>query len=161
MITTCLSCLTTGGPNRNMVCRHRKLTRRIREGPKEGGDDQPPRILRTGIHLGWEMCAPPERTLSQTMGQARWLARDNPETNPITIESETESHLAEQFSWVPLLCCSPPGCPFPIKSFALAARVSPWTIHFQVLDKSPLLGPGRGLPSWNKGANNISSKINI
>ena len=26
-----------------------------------------------------------------------------------------------------------------------------WTIHFQVLDKSPLLGPGRGPPSCNSG----------
>ena len=28
--------------------------------------------------------------------------------------------------------------PFPIKSLALSAPVSPWTIHFRVLDKSPL-----------------------
>ena len=26
--------------------------------------------------------------------------------------------------------CSPPGCPFPIKSFRLSAHVSPQTIHF-------------------------------
>ena len=52
--------------------------------------------------------------------------------------------------WVPLPYCSPPGCPFPIKSLALLAHVSPRTIHFRVLDKSPVLGPGRGLPSCNK-----------
>ena len=28
--------------------------------------------------------------------------------------------------------------------------MSPHTIHFQVLDKSPVSGPGRGLPSCNK-----------
>ena len=55
-----------------------------------------------------------------------------------------------QFSWVPLPCCSPPGCPFPVKSLALSAHVSPWTIHFRVLDKSPVSGPGRGPPSCNK-----------
>ena len=27
------------------------------------------------------------------VGQARWLARENPETNPVTIEPETASHL--------------------------------------------------------------------
>ena len=28
--------------------------------------------------------------------------------------------------------------------------MSPWTIHFRVLDKSPVSGPGRGPPSCNK-----------
>ena len=32
-----------------------------------------------------------------------------------------------QFSWVSLPSCSPPGCPFPIKSLALSAHVSPRT----------------------------------
>ena len=40
----------------------------------------------------------------------------HPETNPITIKPKTASHTAEQFSWVPLPYCSPPGCPFPKKS---------------------------------------------
>ena len=37
------------------------------------------------------------------------MAKDNPETNPITIKPET----AELFSWIPLFYCSPPGFPFP------------------------------------------------
>ena len=41
------------------------------------------------------------------------LAKDNLETNPITIKLETASHVAELFSWVPLPYCSPPECPFP------------------------------------------------
>ena len=89
------------------------------------------------------------------MGQARWLARDNPETNPITINPETLSHVAEQFSWVPLPYCSLPGRPFPINSFALSARVSPRTVHLWVLDKSPLSGPGRGPSSCNTRINNF------
>ena len=60
------------------------------------------------------------------------------------------SHAAELFSWVPLPYCSPPWCPFPIKSLALSAHVSPRTIHLRVLDKSPVSGPGRGPPSCNK-----------
>ena len=63
--------------------------------------------------------------------------------NPITIKPEAASHAAELFSWVPLPYCFPPGCPFPIKPLASSARVSPWTIHFRVLDKSPVSGPGR------------------
>ena len=38
----------------------------------------------------------------------------------------------------------PPGCPFPIKSLALSAHVSPQTVHFRVLDKSTVLGPWKG-----------------
>ena len=95
------------------------------------------------------------------------LAKDNPETNPISIKPETTSHMAEQFSWVPLPSRSAPRRPFPIKPLALSACLSHWTIHFQVLDKSPLSGPGRGpLPAtegesrhkilkavWPQGAN--------
>ena len=77
------------------------------------------------------------------------MAKDHPETNPITIKLETVSHAAEQFSWISLPYCSPPGYPFPIKSLALSAYVSPRTIHFRVLDKSPVSGPGRGPPSNN------------
>ena len=36
------------------------------------------------------------------------------------------------------------------KSLALSAHASPQTIHFQVLDQSPVSGPGRGPPSCNK-----------
>ena len=105
---------------------------------------QPPRILLAGSHLGWEFAL----TTSKDP-ESEWLARDNLETNPITIRPETSSHAAEQFSWVPLPCCSSPGRPFPKKFFALSAHVSPWTIHFHVLDKIPLSGPGRGPPSCN------------
>ena len=77
------------------------------------------------------------------------MDRDNPENNPITIKPKTASHVAEQFSWVPLYWWSPPECSSPIKFLALSARVSPLTIDFRVLDRIPLSGPGRGLPSCN------------
>ena len=67
----------------------------------------------------------------------------------MTIKPETGSHTAEEFSWVPWPFCSLPRLPFPIKSLALPACVSPQTVHFQVLDTSPLLGSGRGSPSGN------------
>ena len=38
----------------------------------------------------------------------------------------------------PLPYCSPPRCPFPIKSLALSAHVSPRATHSRVLDKSPV-----------------------
>ena len=42
------------------------------------------------------------------------------------------------------------GAAFSNAPFTLSAHVSPWTIHFRVLDKSPVLGPGRGPSSCNK-----------
>ena len=62
--------------------------------------------------------------------ESECLAKDNSETNPITIKPKTVNHMAEQFSWVPLPYCFPPGRPFPLKFLALSAHVSPWTIHF-------------------------------
>ena len=75
--------------------------------------------------------------------ELEWLVKEHPETNPITIKPHIASQAAEQFSWVPLPYCSPPRCPFPIKSLGLSADVSPWTIHFWVLDKNPVSGPRR------------------
>ena len=95
----------------------------------------PPRIRLDGPHRGWT----PGRTLSQN----DWL-----KTTRKLIPSPWNP-VAEQFSWVPLTYFSPPRCPFPIKSLALSAQVSPQTIHFQVLDKSPVAGPGRGPHSCN------------
>ena len=98
-----------------------------------------PSILLAGIHLGWTRHAPPGRTLSQNDWlKTTWKLTPSPQ-NP-----------AELFSWVPLPYCSPPGCPFPIKSLALSAHVSPQTTHFWELDKNLLSGPGRGPPSCNK-----------
>ena len=90
---------------------------------------QPPRILLAGIHLG---------CVTRKDFEPEQLVRDNCETNFITIYPKTGSHVAEQFSWVLLLSTWVPL--FPIKSLALSACLSTWT---KVLDKSPLLGPGR------------------
>ena len=139
-----LSFLATGGPGKE--CRTNKLPpTRIQERSKREEtpvhmSHQPPRILLSGIHLGWAM---PSKD-----PESEWLARDSLETNLITLKPETVSHVAEQFSWVPCPSCSLPRCPFPIKSFALSAHVSQ-KIHFQVLDESLLLSPGRDPPSCN------------
>ena len=87
--------------------------------------------------------------------ESEWLARDSPEINHITTKPEAVSHVAEQSSWVALPCSSLPWHSFPVKSLAFSACMSPWTIHFWVLNTSPLSGPGRGLLSCNK--NTIST----
>ena len=53
-----------------------------------------------------------------------WLATDKPETNPMTINPETVSHVAEQFSPFPSPSCPPPRQPFPIKALTWTALLS-------------------------------------
>ena len=140
-----MSCFITGGPGKEHRTNKPPPTGRVQDRSK--GDTTFPTTSQNPSlqHTSWLNKAYTTRKDSES----EWLAKDNPETNPITIKRETVSSVAELFSWVSLPYCSPLGCPFPIKSLALSAHVSPQTIHFQVLDKSPVLGPGRGPPSCN------------
>ena len=120
----------------------------IRKGQKET-----PRVLPAPSrrHPSWLSNACPTRKDPES----EWLTKDNQGTNSITIKPETASHMAEQFSWVPTPSCSLPGLPFPIKSLAWSAHVSPQTTYVRILDKSPLLGPGSGPPSCNTWMPNL------
>ena len=123
----------TGGPAKEHGTKKPPPTGRVQERSK--GDTTYPTTSQNPLwHPSWLNKACSTRKDSES----EWLVKDHPETNPITIKPETASHVAEQF-WVLLPYCSPPGCPFPIKSLALSADVSPRTIHFRVLDKSPVL----------------------
>ena len=77
--------------------------------------------------------------------ESEWLARDNLETNPITIKAETVSQIAEQFSWVPLPCCSPPRSSFSIVSCFGSTHVSSDSTFLSVWQE-PTLGPPKGSP---------------
>ena len=100
----------------------------------------PPPRTHPAIHLGRVTSEPPGRTLRQN---------DWPET---IWEHEPGSHAAEQSSWVPAPCCSPPGRPFPVKPLALSISVCPQIINFPPLDKSSLWSPGRAPTSCNRWA---------
>ena len=140
-----MSCFMTGGPGKEHGTYKPPPTGRVWERSK--GDTS---CLTTSqnpslSHLSWLN----KRCTTRKDSEAEWLAKDNLETNSITIKPEVASHLAELFSWVPLTYCSPPRRPFPIRSLALSVPVSPWTIHFWVLDKSSVSGSGRGPLSCN------------
>ena len=145
IVTICMSCFTIGGPGKEHRTNKPPPTRRVRERAK--GDTTCPTASQNPSlwHPYWlnKVCT------TRKDSESEWLAEDNLETNPITIKPGTVSHVAEQFSWVPWPSCSPPGHPFPRKSLALSPHVSPRTIHFQVSDKSPILGSGRVPPSCN------------
>ena len=140
-----MSCFRIGGPGKEHRTNKPPPTGRVRERSK--GDTT---CLTTSQNPSlWHPSWLNKACTTRKDSESEWLAKDNPETNPITIKPETASHVTEQFSWVPLPYCSPPRGPFPIKPLALSAHVSPWTIHFWVLDKSPVSGAGRGPPSCN------------
>ena len=77
--------------------------------------------------------------------ESEWLAKANPETNLITINPKTVSHVAELFSWVSLPYCSPPGCPFPIKSLVLS-HVCLFRQFIVSVRQEPSFGPWKGSP---------------
>ena len=115
IVTIFMSCFRTGGPGKKQGTNKPPPTRRVWERSK--GDTTCLTISQNPSlwHPSWlnKACT------TKKDSESEWLAKDNPETNPITIKLETASHVTEQFSWVPLTSCSPPGRPFPIKSLAL------------------------------------------
>ena len=84
-------------------------------------------------HLSWLN----KECTTRKDSESERLAKDNLETNSITIT------VAEQFSWLPLLHFSPPGCPVPITSLALSARVSSDN-SFLSIRQEPSFGPWKG-----------------
>ena len=104
---------------------------------------QPPRIRLSGIHLGATRKGP----------ESERLARDNPETNPITIKPEAVSHIAEQSSWVPSPSCSLLRRPFPRKSlFCRHACLLRQSIYVrQELTLKPWRSPPSGSTSMLRG----------
>ena len=99
----------------------------------------------TQVPPSWTSLPSPSMSDPSRLVQSPCLTSLRHKTNPLCL-----SILWEQFSWVPWPYFFLPGHPFPIKYLALSAHVSCQTIHFRVLDKSPVSGPGRGPPSCNK-----------
>ena len=78
MVTICMSCFRTGGPGKEHGTDKPPPTGRVQKGQKETTYVwPPPRILLAGIHLG---CT------TRKDSETEWLAKDNLETNPITIK---------------------------------------------------------------------------
>ena len=151
----CMSCFMTGGPGKEQGTNKPPPTGRVQERSK--GDTTCLTTSQNPSH--WHPSWLSKVCTTRKDSESEWLAEDNLETNSITIKHEIVSHMAELFSCVPLPYCSFPRWPFEIKSLALSAHVSSWTIHFKVLDKNPVLCPGTGPPSCNKTRTEICSQI--
>ena len=107
IVTICMSCFRTGGPSNKHKTNKPPPIRRVQERSK--WDTTCPTTSQNPScwHPSWLSNA---RVTKDS--ESEWPAKDNPETNPITIKPKTQSHVAEQFSWVPLPYCSPLGLPF-------------------------------------------------
>ena len=86
----------------------------------------------------------------RTLSHNDWTGQRQPETYSITVKPDTVSHVAEEFSWVPFTLPLSDQVSFPMEPLVLSVCVSPLTIHFRVLNKSPFFGPGRGRPSCSR-----------
>ena len=150
IVTICLDGFTAGGPGKEQRTNKPPPTGRVWERSK--GDT-------TGLTISqnpsqWHPSWLSNACFTRKDSESEWLAKDNPETNPITIKPETVSHVAEQFSWVPLPCCSSPGCCFPIKSLALSACIS-LDNAFLSVRQEPTLGALEGAPLQHISAGDI------
>ena len=73
----------------------------FRKGQKERGDVSPYVLPTSQNPPRWNPSRLSDVRATRKDPESERLARDNPETNPITIKPKTASHVAEQFSWVP------------------------------------------------------------
>ena len=122
----------TGGPGKEHGTNKPPPTGRVLERSK--GDTTCPTTSQNPLwHPSWLN----KGNTTTKHSESEWLAKDNPETNPITIKPHGRAVLLSS------LTLSLPWHPYH-KTLALSAYVSLQTIHFSVLDKSPLSGPGRG-----------------
>ena len=112
----------------------------VRKGQKEGGDTSPCVLPTSQNPSHWNPSWLSDACATRKDPESERSARDNQETNPTTIKPETVSHVTEQFSWVPLLCCSPP-LQSKVSCFVSSCLLRQF---FWVSEKSPLLGSGSG-----------------
>ena len=139
-----MSCFMTGGPGKEHGTNRPPLTRRVWQRSK--GDTT---CLTTSQNPSrWHPYWLNKACTTRKNSESEWLAKDNPETNPITVKPKPHGR-AVILGFLTLLLST--RAPMPNKkSLALSAHVSPWTIHYWVLDKSPVLGSGRGPPSCKR-----------
>ena len=150
-VTICMSCFMTGGPGKEHGTNKPPPTGRVQERSK--GDSM---CQTTFQNPHWRPSWLSDACTTRKDSESDWLIRDSPEIIPITIKPETGSHMAEQFSWVPLPLLSAQVL-LPNKIFCFVGACISSDNSFLSVRQELHLGPGKGLPSWN---NYISSTSN-
>ena len=131
--------LTTGGPCKERGANELPPTGRIWE--RSRGERR--RQSTRPANLPESSSLPPswlsDACTTRKDPESERLARDRPQTHPFTTNPETVNCGSRPPGPPP--SCSLPQRPFPIKSPALSARVSPQTIRLPVLDRRPPVPP--------------------
>ena len=135
----------TGGPSKEHGTNKPPPTRRVWERSK--GDTVCPTTSHNPSH--WHPSQLSNASASRKDSESEWLAKDNLETNPITIKPETVSHVAEQSSWFPLTQLLSNGVPLPIKVSGFVSACVSLDNSFLSVRQAPTLGPERDSPSCN------------
>ena len=143
IVTICVSYFTTG-PGKEHGTNKPPPARRVWERSKGDTVLPPPRILLAGIYLGWAMLAPPGRTL-----ESGWLARDNSETNPITIKWRLRTMWQSSSPGFPYSAALCPGATSQWSLLLFSSRVSSDS-SFPGVREEPTLGHCKGPPSCKK-----------
>ena len=113
----------------------------FRNGQKETPHVQPPpRILLSGMHFGWT------RKGLRKSSESEWLAKDNPEANPITIETQDFETRGRAVLLGSLTLLLSTWVPFPNKiSCFVSTCVSPDN-SFPSVRQKPSFGAWKGCP---------------
>ena len=136
-----MSYFTKGGPGKEYGTNKPPPTGRIQERSK--GDSTCLTNLPESSSLESPWLSDVHTTRKEP--ESRWLARDNLETNSITIKPKAVSHVAEQFSWVHLPCCSHSAqarLPSEVSCFVSTSVCS--DNSFPSVRQQPTLGPWKG-----------------
>ena len=131
-----------GGPCKEHGTNEPPPTGRVRKRSK--GDPMCPTTSQDPSH--WHPLWLSNACATRKDPESEGLARDNPESNPITIKPGTASHVAEHFSWAPLPSCSPPGGPLPNKGSCFVSTCVSSNNSFLSVRQEPHLGPWKGSP---------------
>ena len=131
-----------------MRCCHQKLSGRVQKGPRGGARSLAnlPETLTLESILAERRVHQQEGLRVTRDGPGQMTGQRQPRNSPH--HHKTWDRKPQDRGVLPLLSTQ---APLPNK-ISLSAHLSLRTIHFWVLDKSPLLGPGRGLPSCNTGS---------
>ena len=136
IVTICMSYFRTGGPGKEHETNKPPPTGRVQERSK--GDTTCPTTSQNPSHCHPSLLSNVRTTRKDS--ELEWLAKNNLETNPITIKPETASYVAEQFSWVPLPYCSP-RVPFPSKISCFVSTYVSLDNSFPSVRQEPSFGP--------------------
>ena len=137
MVSICMNCFMTGGPDKEQGTNKLPPTGRIHERSKR--DTRCPTTSQNPSH--WYPSWLSKMWTTKKDSESEWLTKDNPETNPITMKPEAVSHPAGQSFWVPLPNCSPAGGPFPNKISCFVSTFVSLDNSFLSVRQEPTFGP--------------------